>query len=131
MEPPYTLPEVLFNAGYDVWIAYARGTKYSRTHTLFDPDSDDPDTGAAKYWDFAINELATLDISTLINEVLETREAEGLCQKVKVLSHDGQGLTNPTILLNENPTVSEQVIDLALNNGFCAVSSPDLLLRPG
>ena len=51
---PLSLPEIYFNEGYDVWISNARGSKYSRTHTQFDADSDDPNTGAVKYWDFNV-----------------------------------------------------------------------------
>lgn len=126
---PPTLPETLFNAGYDVWIANLRGTPNSRTHTMFDADSDDPDTGAAKYWDFGVEELSKTDIPASINEILTTRQAEDSCQKVKVITHStGGGYL--TVTLNDLATSSESYIDSALNQGLCAIYNRALTVNP-
>ena len=53
-----------------MWIAYGRGTNYSRTHTSLDPDGTDPATGAAAYWDFGIDDLATVDVPAMVNMIL-------------------------------------------------------------
>lgn len=73
-EPNY-LPETLFENKYDVWIANARGTFYSRGHATLNPDENDPAIldGAAEYWNFGIDEAALIDIPAMINEILITR----------------------------------------------------------
>ena len=69
-----TLPTQLFEAGYDVWIAVPRGEPMSRANTTLDPDSSDPDTGAAAYWNFGVDDIAKEDIPAMINEVLTVRQ---------------------------------------------------------
>ena len=77
-------PERLFNAGYDVWIANRRGTKYSQGHTTTDLITDDPE----EFWDWDVSEIGEEDVPALISEILETRFGEGSdCKKVSVLAY--------------------------------------------
>ena len=52
----------LTEAGYDVWLAFFRGTSYSQKHTTFDNTSYD-------YWNFAIAEYGIYDIPAFIDLV--------------------------------------------------------------
>ena len=56
-----------------MWIAYGRGSKYSRDHETLDADGTDPTTGAAAYWDFGVDDYTQMDLPALINEILITR----------------------------------------------------------
>ena len=66
--PSPTFPERLFNDGYDVWVAFGRGTIESRAHTTLDADEN-----ATEYWDFGVEDLAKVDIPTFITEILTVR----------------------------------------------------------
>ena len=44
---------MLANAGHDVWLVNARGTRYSRKHTYLTPDD-------LEYWDFRLNIFARI-----------------------------------------------------------------------
>ena len=59
-----------------MWIAYGRGSKYSRDHETLDADGTDPTTGAAAYWDFGVDDYTQMDMPALINEILITRKAD-------------------------------------------------------
>ena len=48
------LAQQLFDLGYDVWVGVPRGQDLSRFNSSLDPDSDDPDTGAAAFWNFGV-----------------------------------------------------------------------------
>eukprot|EP00826_Nyctotherus_ovalis_P011870 TRINITY_DN13093_c0_g2_i2.p1 TRINITY_DN13093_c0_g2~~TRINITY_DN13093_c0_g2_i2.p1 ORF type:complete len:365 (+),score=73.25 TRINITY_DN13093_c0_g2_i2:84-1178(+) len=52
----------LANRGYEVWLASARGTQYSRKHEKYRPDMEE-------YWDFSFEELGTIDGKTCIEYV--------------------------------------------------------------
>lgn len=66
---PSTLPHVLLNAGYDVWISNRRGNKYSCKHTTL--STHDP-----KFWSFSLDEPACRDLPTLIDFIREVTEYE-------------------------------------------------------
>ncbi|XP_039753387.1 lipase 1-like [Pararge aegeria] len=64
-----SLPIVLANAGFDVWVGNNRGNRYSRKHRYLDPDND------AAFWDFSFHELGVYDLSAMIDKVLESTGA--------------------------------------------------------
>ena len=60
----------------------------SRGHTTLDADGTDPDTGAAAYWNFGVEEVATEDIPAIVTDILEYRSFTDECQKVQIVGHD-------------------------------------------
>ena len=48
----------------------------SRTHMTLDPDGTDPDTGAAAYWNYGVDEIATEDVPAMLNKILEIRQLD-------------------------------------------------------
>jgi len=110
---PTFLPQTLYDEGYDVYIVNARGTKYSLGHTDFDYNNgdsvaDNVDDGAVAYWNWGIDEAATIDVPAMIDEILAVRKVEdpNTCQKVNVVTHS-KGSTYSLIAANAFPTTAE------------------------
>ncbi|KAI0883988.1 alpha/beta-hydrolase [Annulohypoxylon maeteangense] len=111
-----SLPFVLVERGYDVWLGNNRGNKYSKKSAKYSPTSID-------FWNFSIDEFAFYDIPDSINYILETT-------KQTSLSYIGfsQGTAQAFASLAIHPKLNEQVnvfIALApamspagLNNGI-------------
>ncbi|KAI1206685.1 alpha/beta-hydrolase [Annulohypoxylon truncatum] len=111
-----SLPFVLVERGYDVWLGNNRGNKYSKKSAKYSPTSTD-------FWNFSIDEFAFYDIPDSINYILETT-------KQASLSYIGfsQGTAQAFASLAIHPKLNEQVnvfIALApamapagLNNGI-------------
>ncbi|KAF3658980.1 putative blue copper protein-like [Capsicum annuum] len=57
-----SLPMILADSGFDVWIANTRGTRYSLRHLNLDPK--DPD-----YWNWSWDDLVVHDLPTVVNLV--------------------------------------------------------------
>ncbi|KAK7339325.1 hypothetical protein VNO77_19985 [Canavalia gladiata] len=57
-----SLPFILANNGYDVWLASTRGTKYSRGHISLGPNDMD-------YWNWTWEELASYDLPAFVQYV--------------------------------------------------------------
>lgn len=49
---------------YDVWLANARGTEFSRNHKYLQPTSE-------KFWNFSFNEIAKYDLPAIIDYILK------------------------------------------------------------
>lgn len=59
-----TLPYMLANAGYDVWLGNARGNRYSCAHLYHSPES-------SRFWDFSIDHMARQDLPALVKYIKE------------------------------------------------------------
>ncbi|KAJ3656552.1 hypothetical protein Zmor_015623 [Zophobas morio] len=70
--PNHSLPFLLTEKGYDVWLGNVRGTTWSRKHKTLDPDKD------AAYWNYTIEEIAIHDLPTIIDYILETTRRNSL-----------------------------------------------------
>jgi len=66
-----SLPLVLNNAGYDVWLGNNRGNKYSHKHISKKPKSDE-------YWNFSMDDMARYDLPTMIDYILAQTGAPSL-----------------------------------------------------
>jgi len=61
--PKESLPFILADAGYDVWLGNNRGNGYSMNNTRYS-------TNNAKFWEFTFDDMASADLPTNINYVL-------------------------------------------------------------
>jgi len=55
----------LAEQGYDVWLGNFRGNHYGREHATLDPDKDN------EFWQFSWDEMAKVDLPTMLRYVLE------------------------------------------------------------
>ena len=58
-----SLPFILWDAGFDVWLGNNRGNKYSRRHLELNPN--DP-----RFWKFSMDEMGRFDIPAMVEHVL-------------------------------------------------------------
>uniref|UniRef100_A0A182XVP9 Lipase 3 n=1 Tax=Anopheles stephensi TaxID=30069 RepID=A0A182XVP9_ANOST len=101
MGPGRALAYLLADAGYDVWMGNARGTRYSRKHTHLDPDR------AREFWNFSWHEIGLYDVPALIDHVLSVTGQQRL--------HYGgfsQGTMVLFVLLSERPEYNAKLIDM-------------------
>ncbi|KAJ2672222.1 cholesterol esterase [Coemansia sp. RSA 1085] len=91
------LPFRLAEAGYDVWLGNSRGNKYSYKHTKYIPSD-------RRFWDFSIDEIATIDVPTTIDYILQETGA-------KCLTYIGfsQGTTQMFMALSRNRELNTKV----------------------
>lgn len=59
-----SLPFILANKGYDVWLGNNRGNKYSRSHMTWDADKN------KEFWKFSMHEMGTIDLPAMIDFIL-------------------------------------------------------------
>ncbi|XP_062537620.1 lipase 1-like [Armigeres subalbatus] len=71
MGPNNSLAYLLADNGYDVWLANARGTRYSRSHRTLSVDSKE-------YWDFSWHEIGYYDLPVTIDYILKATSASKL-----------------------------------------------------
>jgi len=63
---------VLANSGYDVWLGNNRGNKYSRNHTVLNPDKDN------NYWNFTFQEMGKYDLPAMFEYILNQTNKKNL-----------------------------------------------------
>ncbi|KAI0453320.1 Alpha/Beta hydrolase protein [Xylaria acuta] len=92
-----SLPFVLVEHGFDVWLGNNRGNKYSKKSIRSSPNS-------IKFWNFSIDEFAFYDIPDSIQYILDAT-------KQPSLSYIGfsQGTTQAFASLSVNPKLNDQV----------------------
>ncbi|KAJ0183768.1 hypothetical protein K1T71_000191 [Dendrolimus kikuchii] len=75
--PGKALPYLLSDIGYDVWLANARGNKYSNAHTTHTPDNEE-------FWDFSWHEIGIYDLPAAIDYI---RKITGDNSKLNLIGH--------------------------------------------
>lgn len=73
--PDQSLPFILVDKGFDVWINNIRGTRFSRRHVTLDPSKPE-------YWDWTWDDLATYDLPAVIDFIFKQTG-----QKVHYVGH--------------------------------------------
>ncbi|KAI0036648.1 triacylglycerol lipase [Vararia minispora EC-137] len=96
-DPRRSLPFVLAEAGFDVWLGNNRGNKYSKKSIHHNPNS-------AKFWDFSIDDFAWHDIPDTIDYILDVTG-------IQSLSYIGfsQGTAQAFAALSIHPQLNQKV----------------------
>ncbi|KAI5641044.1 alpha/beta hydrolase fold domain-containing protein [Phthorimaea operculella] len=96
--PNSSIPYLLNDAGYDVWLGNGRGNTYSRKHEFLSPDHD-----AARFWNFSWHEIGLEDVPAMIDYVLlETNRTT-----VKYICHS-QGGTSFLVAASLKPEYNKK-----------------------
>ncbi|XP_020807224.1 lipase 3 isoform X1 [Drosophila serrata] len=98
MGPNKGLAYLLFEQGYDVWMANVRGNTYSRKHVKYS-------THHAKFWDFTFHEMGKHDIPSTIDYILNLTGA----RQLHYVGHS-QGTMVFWIMASERPEYMEKII---------------------
>uniref|UniRef100_A0A182SZJ5 Lipase n=1 Tax=Anopheles maculatus TaxID=74869 RepID=A0A182SZJ5_9DIPT len=101
MGPGRALAYLLADAGYDVWMGNARGTRYSRKHIHLDPDR------SREFWNFSWHEIGLYDVPALIDHVLSVTGQPRLHY-----AGFSQGTMVLFVLLSERPEYNAKLIDM-------------------
>ncbi|XP_053685954.1 lipase 3-like [Sabethes cyaneus] len=99
--PDNGLAFVLADAGYDVWLGNARGTRYSRKHLTVSPKT-------AAFWDFSWHEIGTVDLAAMIDYILRHSKQ----RQLHYVGHN-QGVTAILVLLSEKPTYNRKICSVS------------------
>lgn len=91
-----SLPYILSDAGYDVWIANARGNYYSRGHISMTTDFPD-------YWNFSWQEMGQYDLPAVIDYI---RHLKNTNESINFVGHS-MGATALLVLLSTAPEYNE------------------------
>ncbi|KAI9441228.1 triacylglycerol lipase [Lactarius indigo] len=96
-DPERSVPFVLAELGYDVWLGNNRGNKYSKKSIHHDPSS-------SKFWNFSIDDFAWHDIPDSIEYILQITRAPSL-------SYVGfsQGTAQAFAALSIHPQLNQKV----------------------
>ncbi|XP_050080629.1 lipase 3-like [Anopheles maculipalpis] len=95
--PDNGLAFVLADAGYDVWLANVRGSRFSRKNvkiSVADPE----------FWDFSFHEIGTIDLAAIIDYILRETNAK----KIFYVGHN-QGMTDLFVLLSAKPRYNRKI----------------------
>ncbi|KAF8160856.1 triacylglycerol lipase [Crassisporium funariophilum] len=92
-----SLPFVLVEQGYDVWLGNNRGNKYSKKSIHHGPNS-------TKFWDFSMDDFAWHDIPDSIEHILEVTKS----QKLSYVGFS-QGTAQAFAALSIHPRLNDKV----------------------
>lgn len=90
---------ILADNNYDVWLINARGNRYCYKHKTLNPRKQ-----AMEFWDFSWHEIATIDLPTIIDYVLNLTGQK----KVFYIGHS-QGNTVSYVLCSEKPEYNDKI----------------------
>ncbi|XP_062540114.1 lipase 1-like [Armigeres subalbatus] len=117
--PNNSLAYLLADNGYDVWLANARGTRYSRKHTTLAKDSE-------QYWDFSWHEIGYYDHPAMIDYILNVTDVS----KIYYIGYS-QGTTSYFVMTSTRPEYNNKIalmVALAPSAFLKRIRSPVLVL---
>lgn len=95
--PNNSLAYLLSDNGHEVWLANARGTRYSKKHSTLSLDSKE-------YWDFSWHEIGYYDLPAMIDYIINAT-------KVKQVNYVGfsQGTTSYFVMTSTRPRYNDKI----------------------
>ncbi|KAJ8952377.1 hypothetical protein NQ318_014468 [Aromia moschata] len=96
--PGRSLPLMLADEGYDVWLGNNRGNTWSRNHTTLDPEVD------KEFWDYSFHEFGVYDGPAIIDYILNETGNE----KVTYVGHS-EGTTQFFIMGSMRPDYNDKI----------------------
>ncbi|EGC35478.1 hypothetical protein DICPUDRAFT_92027 [Dictyostelium purpureum] len=96
-DPKDSLPFILADAGFDVWLGNNRGNKYSFKHTQYTPNQEG-------FWNWSLDELVRYDFPSIVNFICDRTGA-------KSISYIGfsQGTAQGWAALSTNTAVAKKI----------------------
>nr|XP_022910208.1 lipase 3-like [Onthophagus taurus] len=88
---------VLSDEGYDIWLANARGTSWSRRHRYLNPNYK-------QFWMFSFHEFGVYDLTAEINYIVNVTKQD----KIFFIGHS-QGGTAFCVMGSERPEMNEKI----------------------
>lgn len=104
MGPNKSLAYLLADLGYDVWMGNARGNRYSRNHTRWNPNGDYQNR--KQFWNFSWNEIGLIDVPAMIDYVLENNTD---FTNIHYIGYS-QGTTAFFVMASERPEYNEKIL---------------------
>ncbi|XP_053678646.1 lipase 1-like [Anopheles nili] len=95
--PENGLAFVLADAGYDVWLANVRGSRFSRKNIRLN-------VAQSEFWDFSFHEIGTIDLAATIDYIMRETNAP----KIFFVGHN-QGMTDLFVLLSSKPRYNRKI----------------------
>ncbi|XP_019872678.1 lipase 3 [Aethina tumida] len=96
--PKRSLPYLLADRGYEVWLPNCRGNFHSRKHVTLDPDNN------KTYWHFSWHEIGKYDLPAMIDYILETTNKSQI-----IYGGHSQGTTVFYVMASERPEYQSKV----------------------
>lgn len=96
--PEKSLPYILSDQGYDVWMVNARGNYYSRGHVALT-------TKSPRYWKFSFQEMGEYDLPAIIDYILDYRNST---KEINYIGHC-MGGTALLVLLSTIPLYNNYI----------------------
>ncbi|CAL8080467.1 unnamed protein product [Orchesella dallaii] len=112
----------LADAGFDVWLANARGTTYSQRHETLDSKND------VDYWDFSWHEMGVYDLPAVLDKIKEVTGND----RIYYVGHS-MGTTAYFVGLSEKPELNDRIIAAYLLSPVAYIghaNTPIRLLSP-
>lgn len=105
MGPDQGLGYLLADQGYDVWLGNARGNRYSRNHSTYDPNGTADDR--RHFWNFSWHEIGVIDVPTQIDYVLNVTGEK----QIHYIGHS-QGTTAFFVMASELPEYNDKILSM-------------------
>lgn len=143
--PNKNLPYIMAKNGFEVWVGNSRGNKYSKSHQIFNPLTDE---NKQKFFDFSFDELGKYDIPACLNYILNQKNKQHINNNLFTCNdnipnnnnnNDHNNISNLDLSVNQlignpdNNSNNNSTIDLQIdyNNTSFNLDASALILHKG